>query len=142
MADKKMPKRKEAILFSDKGTALSGKHKRGKLGHWDDFWNVKSDKTNKAGERTIILKKQDRKNIDKKRKEVIEGILNGLKEKASKALRGLLDDVLQDTWDENIENLHERVIVKKQKVSIGDGCFKISIGDGRRKNSTELMLRN
>ncbi len=141
MADKNMPKRKEVILFSDKGTALSGKHKKGKLGHWNGYWNVKSDKTNKAGERTIVLKKQDRKNIDKKREEVIEGLLKGLKEK-SKALRGLLDDVLQDTWDENIENLYERVIVKKQKVSIGDGCFKLSIGDGRRKNSTEIMLRN
>jgi len=141
MADKKMPKRKESILFNDKGTALSAKHKRGKIRHWDEFWNVKSDKTNKKGERTIVLKKQDRKTIEKKKKEVINGILEALGEK-SKAMRGLLDDVLQDTWDENIENLYERIIVKKQKVTSGPGCFKIKIGDGRRKNSTEIMLRD
>lgn len=53
----------------------------------------------------------------------------------------LIKDVLDNVEPDELEDLYERVIVKKGKVKEEEGCYKLLIG-GKRGSPFELMLRD
>ncbi len=133
------PKKKESILFTDRGV-FAGKHDRhGRMRHVDTFYSVESD-ISAGDKRVITLKRVNRKDMDKKKKELVEAIAKGLGEEKSKGFKKLLLDVLTDHYDVTIHDLWDRLINKKQPVKMQEGCFKIVFGKGKRKK--ELMIRD
>src|SRR4030042_740127 len=137
----KMPRITEKILVTDKGYVVAGRPSRPgrEIRHLPDEYDVVSDKE-EDGCRVLRLRPRDMTQAIERRKAVVEEILRRLGER-SKALRDVLDDSLGDLWAESIDDLYDRVVVKKEKVSTAEGCFKIYVGDGRTKNSREIMIR-
>jgi len=137
---KKHPKRAEQILVYDNKTLIAGRCNRsGRMRHFDRYYKIVSDKT-KGSKRILILELQDRKEIERKKREIIETIAKATKDN-SETFKALLDDALSDYIDSAILEMHARVVKKKQPVKVKEGCFKIVVGDGRKKNHGEIMLR-
>ena len=90
--------------------------------------------------RVISLSPLDTKPIEEKVRLVTEGILEALGEIDSKTMRTLLTDQLKSYWDDDIEDMYTKVVVKKEKVKTRPGCFRIIIGDGRKKGHGEIQL--
>lgn len=144
MPRKRQPKVTERFTFTNLGYLVAGKASRagGDIPHYDKKYEVATDTISKDGVRTIVLNPCDMKEVAQKKEQVIGAITEALGEKGSKTFRAILEDTLNDQWDETIELFHDKIFKKKQKISAREGCFKIYIGDGRESRSTEIMIRN
>ncbi len=137
---KKHPKRAEQILVFDNKTLVAGRCNRsGRMRHFDRHYKIVSDRS-KGKKRTLVLELQDRKEMERKKREIIETIAKATKDN-SETFKALLNDALSDYIDSAISEMHARVVEKKQPVKVQEGCFKIVVGDGRKKNHGEIMLR-
>ena len=94
------------------------------------------------GTLTIVLKPRDMKEIKRKLNKLVNTLAVKLNEPDSKVVKGILKDKLSEFWDEDVEELYNKVVVENQSVKAKEGCFKIIIGDQRRKNSDAIMLRD
>jgi hypothetical protein len=137
MAKVKHPKITERIgIYADKKlVSMAGEGR-----HIKEHYVVVSDK--KVGKKRVItLEVQDRREVDRKKKELLEAILVNMGDQKNKTVRALVADVLNDYTDSSIDDLHNRVVTKKQPVKAQEGCFKLVIGDGRKKGHKEIMIR-
>jgi len=92
------------------------------------------------GTRIITLTPLDTQTTKDRIKAITETILEALGEEDSKAMRGLLLDHLREYWDDIIEDMYKKVVLNREEVKLREGCFKIIIGDGRRKDHNEIQL--
>jgi len=136
-----IPKGKETItLFNNKLATVYKISREEAVSHGIDYDILQDTKVEGDNTRTITLKKRPTTDRQKKLNEVTETILEKLGEKESKLLRRLLKDATADYFDEIVEELYSEVILKKKPVKSREGCFKIIIGDGRKKNHHEIQL--
>jgi len=128
----------ETFSLYKEGRAFSAK-KEGR--HLIGDYDIVSDATDAEGNRIITLKPHDLsghlKNLDK-----LVDLLSKKLDPDSKLFPKLLRDTLVDYSEKDIERMLNKVEKKKEKVSAQEGCFKIYIGDGRRKKSEEIMIRS
>lgn len=141
------PKRTEQILLTDIGVVAIGKAAApGKrIRHSKEDHRLISDTTLPDGTRTIVIKKISQAEEDKFQKmktELIQKIAEQTGEASSKSFKTLLEDVFSDNWRAHIEELHQMVCVDGKQVKVKEGCFKIVVGDGRKKSSKEIMIRD
>lgn len=142
-----MPKRTEEILLTDVGVVVTGKAAKPgkKIRHMSESHRLVSDSTAPDGTRTIVIKKisqEEDAKFKKMKDELIKVIAEQNGEEASKSFKKLLEDVFSDNWRAHIVELHRMVVVDKQPAKVREGCFKIVIGDGRKKSSKEIMIRD
>lgn len=126
--------RESISLF--KGYAYLG---RGRDPHIAKEYDIVQDVT-AEGVRTIVLRERDLTAYRAKVDEAVDLLLERLDEADSRTTRGLLRDVLGDYEERRLDE-----IIRKARsgwpVKVREGCFKILIGDGRRKSGIEIMLR-
>lgn len=136
----RIPEIIEELKLTDKGTAWSGKAEEPgeRIRHLPDGYTVISDKT-REGTRTIVLQEIDKSERMMKVREIVDGIATALKEGRSKAFKAVLEDVLEDSFDEEIDDLYHRIVEKKEAIVAEPGCFKLVIGMGSRQK--EMMIR-
>lgn len=125
----------ESISF-EKDVAYSGKSN---TEHIDKEYTIVSDSVNDNGERVIILKERDLGAFYKKIDELVDLIMTSLGE-TSPVLKGILLDHFHEYKEKTIDSITKK-LKKGASVKAKEGCFKIIIGDGRRKNSEHIMLR-
>ena len=130
---------KEVIRITQKGTAYSNVEAER---HSIADYIVEKDKIGKDGKRVLVLAPRPMGDITQKKKEIVQVILKKLGESRSGMLKKLLTDVFADYFPESIERLYEKIVLKCEKVKEKEGCYKLVIGDGRRKDSEEIMLRD
>ena len=121
--------RKKEVLLSKTGD------------HIDKEYHLESDTMAEDGTRTIIMKPKDLTELERKKRELALAIAKSLGEEKSKLLKELLYDALRDYQHKEIEEMHKKVLEKKEAVKTRPGCFRIIIGDGRRKNCGVIDLR-
>ena len=56
-------------------------------------------------------------------------------------LKEILLDTMMDYHDTAIKRMHRKVVLGEEPVRKGKGCYYISIGDGRKKGSDILRIR-
>lgn len=132
-----MPEPKESISLYRQGYAFMGKDPEGHIVMEYDI--VRDDTV--EGVRTIVLKERDLKPLHDRVRELAGVITERIGESGSKVVRNLLFDALRDYEPRLIDKLYQRIVVKGEPVKPREGCFKIIVGDGRRKDSTHIMLR-
>lgn len=145
---KKMPLKTEHILVArlpDGGQmALTWKYtKDGREvdHHTEQQFTVVGDELQEGGMRVLHLAPRDQTKREKQVAEIIDKVCGSIKD-GSETMRALLADVLITQWDEAIDDLHQRIFAKGAKIKAQPGCFKIIVGDGRKKDHRELMLRD
>ena len=127
---------KHSVTFYRNSTALMGKRPDG---HVDKEYTVLKDETF-AGTRTIVLQERDPEPFLEKVKSAADMIAERIGEGQSKTMRNLLVDVLTDYDEKSLDRVLRR-LARGDKVSTREGCFKILVGDGRRRNCEEIMIR-
>jgi hypothetical protein len=132
-----MPEPKESISLYRQGYAYLGTHEGG---HIDKEYDILKDETSPEGVRTIVLRERDLTAFKEKAARITDLLLEKIGESDSKAMRGLLCDILGDFTEKHLDEI-EWKLGRGAPVKIREGCYKILIGDGRRKNSVEIMLR-
>lgn len=138
---KKYPKRAEQILVFNNKTLVAGKCDRsGRMRHFDRHYKIVSDKA-KGSKRVLVLELQDQKEIERKKREIIDAIAKSVGD-TGKQFKAIMHDTLNDYTDPAITEMYDKIIKKKQPVKVKEGCFKIVVGDGRKKNHSEIMLRD
>ena len=137
MDKKKAKNMRETITLYREGAALVTTKEGGIA---EKEYEVVEDREDN-GDRVITLKRIDRSATVSKVKTLAAAIAKGLGDPRSRTLKGLLQDLLIEYWDEDIDSMYERVVVKGEPVKAREGCFKILIGDGRRKDAGEIMIR-
>ena len=135
------PKAKEYLTLYSKGLATFHKIGRDEEAemHGADYSIIK-DEISPDDTRTIVVKKRDATERQRKLNKIIETILKQLGEGESNLLRKLLKDATLDYYDETIDELYEDVVTKGKPVKAREGCFKIIVGDGRRRRHHEIQL--
>ena len=103
-------------------------------------YDIVSEKTDDDGTRTIIIKPTDKTEFLRLVNELADKMVEKLGEGENKLLRKMLYDTLRDYEDKEIVKMHRKVVLGEMPVKYKEGCFKLIIGDGRRKNSHEIML--
>lgn len=137
---KKHPKRAEQILVFDNKTLVAGRCNRsGRMRHFDRHYKIVSDKA-KGSKRILVLELQDRKEIERKKREIIEVIAKSVGD-TGKQFKAIMHDTLNDYTDSAITEMYNKIIKKQQPVKVREGCFKIVVGDGRKKGHLEIALR-
>lgn len=124
-------------LYKDKRAFASKKEG----GHLTGDFDILSDKVDSEGNRIITLKPHDLSEHKRKLAKLVELLVHELDPK-SKLLPKLLLDTLIDFPEDAIARMLNKVEKGKEKVTATEGCFKIYIGDGRRKSSEEIMVRS
>ena len=109
--------------------------------HIEKEYNVVRDETDEEGMRTIVLQEKDLTPLREKARKLADVVAANIGEGDSKILRELLFDVFKDYYEKTIDKLL-KMIAEGKPVKVREGCFKVIIGDGRRKNSEEIMLRD
>ena len=132
-----MPQPQESISLYRQGYAYMGKRPDG---HIDKEYDILQDDT-VEGVRTIVLKERDLAAHLTRVRELSDAIAEKLGEGESKVVKGLLCDVLKDYEVKNFDQLYRQVMVQGEPVKSREGCFKVIVGDGRRKGSQHIMLR-
>ena len=134
MADQRI---RENISLYRRGVAYAAKREGG---HITGSYDVLNDETDNEGIRTIILKTQDKVKHLTIVKELAKLLAEKLGEGESKTFISLLEDTLIDYEEESILRMLDKA-KKDIPVKTREGCFKIIIGDGRRKNADIIDLR-
>jgi hypothetical protein len=132
-----MPEPKESISLYKQGYAFMGKDP---VGHIVAEYDIIRDET-VEGIRTIVLKERDLKPFYRRVRELADAIAERIGEGESKVVKDLLFDALHDYESRLIDKIYRRVVVRGEPVKPQEGCFKIIVGDGRRRNSVHIMLR-
>jgi hypothetical protein len=131
-----MPQIKESMgFYTDKKVMTNV----GASKHINEY-DVLSDSVSEDGTRTIIIKPADKTEHLRLVSELADKMVEKLGEGDNKLLCKMLYDTLRDYEDKEIAKMHRRVVLGKAPVKYKEGCFKLIIGDGRRKNSHEIML--
>ena len=140
---KRRPKQKESIMLTDNKIAFAVKmDRREDPDHETEVaYDIISDGIDLDGVRVIRLKEQDRREREKKIKEIIDTLAEKLGEEGSEIFREITYDTLRNLYDEVIDKYHKMIVVKGEKVKKAPGCYKIIIGDGRTRRSEEINLR-
>ena len=134
----RIPKFKETIEIRENKTAYSTTNETGEI---KIEYQLINDTTDIDGIRTVKLKPSTRNSsIQEKRKELVQELLKGLGEKDSKAFAGLLENAINSHGFEIIEELHQKVVDKKEPLKTRKGCFEIVIGNGKGALGT-IQLR-
>lgn len=108
-------------------------------GHITGDYEILGD-TTEEGVRTIVLKEKDTAPHLERVKKLTRVILERLGETRSRVLRELLEDTLRDYKPEDVERVLNKIVEKKEPVKTKEGCYRIIIGDGRRKNCEVLHI--
>ena len=143
----KMPRRTEQIILTDAGVVVIGKATApGKrIRHHEENHILVSDRMDThTGIRTISIKQvsnEEKAKFQALKKELINVLAEKSGEAGSPSFKKILDDVLSDNWHAHIRDLYRMVVKEGKSVKVKEGCFKIVIGDGRRKSSKEIMIR-
>ena len=132
-----MPQEKESITFYRDGSAMMGKLPGT---HIDKEYDVVQDQTDGVGIRTIVLREKDLAPVREKARKLADVIAAKIGESGSATVKDLLFDVFRDYDEKTIDKLLKS-IAAGQPVKVREGCFKVVIGDGRRKDRDEIMLR-
>lgn len=129
---------KERLMIQSDGHVI---HKKGAVSeHVDSEWDICSDTIDALGRRHLILEEKDLSPYYTKVDKAVELILQKLGEGESKTTKGLLQDVLRDYTEKAVDDVIKK-LEQGKPAKIREGCYKLLIGDGRRRNSIELMLR-
>jgi len=56
-------------------------------------------------------------------------------------VREILFDVLKAYEDKEVDRLYRYVVELDEPVKPREGCYKVIVGDGRRKDSFHIMMR-
>ena len=111
-------------------------------GHIKEEYDLLRDESGPDGTRTIILKKKDLPEIQRMRDELVEKLCEKLGEpKESKMIRKIILDALKDYNLTSLKRIYNKVVLGEVPVKARPGCFEIIIGDGRKKNSDIIQLR-
>ena len=132
-----MAQEKQNMTFYRDGTVLMSKCPGT---HVDTEYNVVRDETDEAGVRTIVLREKDLTVLQDKARRLATAIAEKIGEAGSTVVHDLLFDVFKDYHELELDRLL-RMVAKGQPVKVKEGCFKVVIGDGRRRNCAEVMLR-
>lgn len=103
-------------------------------------YDVVSDETNSGGVRTIVIKPIDKTKHLKLCRELASKMVEKLGEGENRLLRTMLFDTLRDYVDKAVVSMHKMVVLGEAPVKHRESCFKIIIGDGRKKNHHEIQL--
>lgn len=114
-----------------------------RVGHLEKEFDILSDTVGEDGVRTITIKPKDLAELNKLRKELVEAIAKKLGEAGSRTFKRILSDTLREYRDSDIKRMHSQLVVAKVKptVKATRSCFEIIIGDGRKKNSHIIRIR-
>lgn len=128
----------------DENMSFKGKHKKvfttkGTSRHINEY-DIVSDIVDRDGVRTIVIKPSDKTEHLRLCNELADKMVIRLGEGQNKLLRKMLFDTLRDYGDEDVKDMHKQVVLGEAPVKHREGCFKLIIGDGRRKNHHEIML--
>jgi len=113
-----------------------------KVGHIEREYNIVSDAVGEDGCRTIVLKPRDMTTLKKAKQELASEICRRLNETGT-VFKKILMDTLKDYKEADILQMHKRLLLdeKPPPVKATPGCFKIILGDGRKKNSHHISIR-
>jgi len=123
------PGRKEA-LASKSGTHISAEY------------DILEDSEQESGERVIRLKKKDLTEETKNRKELVVLLCGKLKESTEGLFAKLLEDTLLDYRRSDVDSMIRDIKKGKSVSKAPTHCFRLHIGDGRKKRSHTLSLRD
>jgi len=112
---------------------------KGESRHIKDF-DIVSDKTDEVGVRTLVFKPSDVAERLKLCKELANEIVVALGEGDNKLLRRMISDHLRDYDEKDIKEMHKLVMGGGVPIKTRESCFKIIIGDGRRRGHHEIQL--
>lgn len=130
-----MDPRENFSLYRDKKIlAIKGSSK-----HLIEY-DVVSDETNQEGIRTIVIKPSDKTEHLKVCKELADKMVARLGEGENKLLRTMLFDTLRDYKEKDVIDMHKKVVMGGAPVKHRESCFKIIIGDGRKRGHHEIQL--
>ena len=132
-----MAREKQNMTFYRDGTVLMSKCPGT---HVDTEYDVVRDETDEAGVRTIVLREKDVTVLRDKARRLATAIAEKIGEADSAVVHGLLFDVFKDYHERDMDRLL-KMVATGQPVKVREGCFKVVIGDGRRRTSAEVMLR-
>jgi hypothetical protein len=103
-------------------------------------YNILSDTIGEDGTRTLVFKPTDASKFLQRVAELAAAMVEKLGEGENKLLRTMLADTLRDYREEDIDDMYRKVVLREQPVKYREGCFKLIIGDGRKKGRHEIML--
>jgi hypothetical protein len=103
-------------------------------------YDIVSDNVEGDGIRTIVIKPSDKTEHLRLCKELATKMVEKMGEGDNRLLNNMLFDTLRDYRDKEVIEMHKKVVLGKETVKHKEGCFKIIIGDGRKKNHHEIML--
>jgi hypothetical protein len=145
------PRAKEMLTITSKKTLWSTKCGRsGEPDHEAEVeYSILEDSRTIDGVRVIKLKETYITERERKLKEIIDTVAKNIGESESKVFKAILKDAIIvrlaviDEWNETIDDLYDRVVIKKEKVKASPGCYSIIIGDGRtNKAETIINIRS
>ena len=136
----KYPTKIEQIVLADTGVAVGSRDKTGVFRHSTEDYVVLSDDYDTEGNRIIKLARRDMSGYNSQIKEIVRMVSNQLGE-VGKPFKQLLTDVLKEEWPESIQDIYDK-LRSGMPAKAKEGCFKLVIGDGRAKDSREIMLRD
>ena len=114
-----------------------------RVGHLEKEYDILSD-TIEEDVRVLRIKPKDLSEINKLREELTEVIAEKLGEGTSKTFKAILSDTLTEYDKASIKRMYKKLIEAKGEVppvKATKGCFEIIIGDGRRKKSEIIRIR-
>lgn len=113
---------------------------KGRSSHIANEYLIESDTTEEDGTRVIRLKPKDKTEFLAKARELANAIAERIGEGKSKLFKNMLFDLLKEYEEKSLHRIYKRVMAGKEPVRAEEGCFKIIIGDGRRRNHDEIQL--
>jgi len=131
-----MPRTETFTLYKKRKEALATT----RIGHIEKEYDLITDEVDENGVRVIRMKPKVSTELAKLRNELADKIMEKLGE-TSKMLRKLLLDTLNDYNDASIKRMHRKVVLGIAPVKATKGCFEIIIGDGRKKSSDTIRIR-
>ena len=106
--------------------------------HIDKYYEIISDK-DEGGKRVITLQEKDMSSHTANVKALVDELLAQLGETESRLMKTMLLDHLKDYKESDVIDMLRKVRAGA-KVKPSEGCFKIIIGDGRKKKSHTIQL--
>ncbi len=127
---------KENMSFYPKGKVFSAK---GRGTHITNEYQLIGDEVSVDGNRIIKLKLIDQTEHLQHCSDLANKLVVQLGEPVSSLLRTVIYDSLRDFLETDILDMLKQ-IGKGEQVKKREGCFKLIIGDGRKKRHHEIML--
>ena len=130
-----MPRSETFTLYKGRKEGLASTY----MGHIEKEYEIVSDEI-EEGIRVIKLKEKDLTERTKMQEEIVDAIMEKLGEEG-KMLREILRDTMKDYGSSSIKRMYNKAVLGKVPIRKGRGCYYISIGDGRKKNSEIIRIR-